>query len=212
MKLRTRTLLLASILFVAACSASDEVSDPEGITADELRAGASSDGVDAESDEELDFADDAPVDPDADLDDADASDDSSTQSLRVQSATSGCSAAAGFVRGIRTSICVVRIDGKPVERATAAAFVKMRSAAARAGVNIHVVSGFRTMEEQRRLYRLYKEGRGNKAAAPGFSNHQSGHALDLNTRAPGVYAWLTRHGAQYGFRRTVPSEKWHWEH
>src|SRR5690606_15622592 len=51
----------------------------------------------------------------------------------------------------------------------------------------------------------------NLAATPGYSNHQSGHALDLNTSTPGVLNWLNNHGAYYGFARTVPSEPWHWE-
>ena len=53
---------------------------------------------------------------------------------------------------------------------------------------------------------------GHLAAPPGYSNHQSGHALDLNTSARGVYSFLANHGKSYGFRRTVPSEPWHWEH
>jgi len=36
--------------------------------------------------------------------------------------------------------------------------------------------------------------------------------LDLNTSASGVYSWLSNHGRAYAFRRTVPSERWHWEH
>ncbi len=67
-------------------------------------------------------------------------------------------------------------------------------------------------EQQRYLYHLYSIGTGNLAAPPGYSNHQSGHALDLNTSASGVYAWLTNHAAAYRFARTVPSEAWHWEH
>jgi hypothetical protein len=51
----------------------------------------------------------------------------------------------------------------------------------------------------------------NLAAQPGYSNHQSGHALDVNTSAPGVYAWLAAHGGEFGFSETVPSENWHWE-
>ncbi len=51
----------------------------------------------------------------------------------------------------------------------------------------------------------------NRAARPGTSNHQSGHALDLNTSAPGVLSWLNANGARFGFSRTVPSEAWHWE-
>jgi LAS superfamily LD-carboxypeptidase LdcB len=71
------------------------------------------------------------------------------------------------------------------------------------------------MATQRYLYHCYKTkacNGGNLAAVPGYSNHQSGHALDLNTAAGGVYSWLANHGHAYGFRRTVPSEKWHWEH
>ncbi len=88
----------------------------------------------------------------------------------------------------------------------------MRAAAASAGVRITVVSGFRTMDQQRYLYNLYLAGRGNLAARPGYSNHQSGLALDLNTSSGGVYNWLSiATGSRYGFRRTVPSEAWHWE-
>ncbi len=104
------------------------------------------------------------------------------------------------------------MDGKPVEVNTARAFLRMRAAAKAKGVSIRVVSGFRTMAEQRYLYNLYLSGRGNLAAKPGYSNHQSGHALDLNTSAGGVYTWLSNNGSAYGFKRTVPSERWHWEH
>lgn len=126
-------------------------------------------------------------------------------------AVTGCRAAAGYSHGNRTNICVVSVDGKLVEVRTAQAFGAMRAAARSAGVNIVVVSGFRTMDQQRYLYNLYLSGRGNLAARPGYSNHQSGLALDLNTSSAGVYNWLSRNASRYGFRRTVPSEAWHWE-
>jgi hypothetical protein len=81
--------------------------------------------------------------------------------------------------------------GKLVERCTARVFLDMRHAAAKAGVHIVVVSGLRTMKEQRRLYSLCKHGKGNLAAPPD---------------------WLANHGRHYDFKRTVPSEAWHWEH
>ncbi|MCO5165485.1 MAG: D-alanyl-D-alanine carboxypeptidase family protein [Planctomycetes bacterium] len=109
------------------------------------------------------------------------------------------------------SIDLVRIDGKPVARSTADAFVRMREAARREGVRLRVVSGFRTQAEQEVLYRRYRQGRGNLAARPGHSNHQNGKALDLNTRDSGVLRWLNRNASRFGFRRTVPSEPWHWE-
>jgi hypothetical protein len=119
--------------------------------------------------------------------------------------------AQGFVEGRAVRITVTRIDGKPVEVRTALAFERMRAAAARDHVAIRIVSGFRTMEHQQALYAAYRRGRGNLAARPGESNHQSGHALDLNTSSPGVLPWLNRNAARFGFRRTVPSEAWHWE-
>jgi hypothetical protein len=118
----------------------------------------------------------------------------------------------GYVEGQARSLTVIPVDERPVEVATARAFERMRTAARRAGVEIRIVSGFRSMDHQRVLYAQFRAGRGNLAAQPGFSNHQSGHALDLNTSTPGVRAWLEAHARDYGFRRTVPSEGWHWEH
>jgi hypothetical protein len=98
------------------------------------------------------------------------------------------------------------------EVCTAQAFFKMAAAARRDGVLLQVNSGFRTDKEQREVYQLYVRGRGPLAARPGNSNHQSGHALDLDTRAPRVHRWLSRHAFRYGFRRTIASERWHYEH
>lgn len=121
----------------------------------------------------------------------------------------------GYRSGSSFAITVVNADGKPVEMATASMYARMQKAAAAAGVSIRVVSGFRTMAEQKYLYNCYltkKCNGGNLAAKPGYSNHQSGHALDLNTSAPGVMSWLNNHADEFGFKRTVPSEAWHWEY
>jgi hypothetical protein len=99
-----------------------------------------------------------------------------------------------------------------VEIRTAAAFLAMRTAAADAGVELRLESGFRTVEQQRALFRAYRNGSGNKAARPGQSNHQSGRALDIVTSAPGALAWLEANAASFGFKRTVASEPWHWEY
>lgn len=120
----------------------------------------------------------------------------------------------GYVQGDAFAITVVTVDGKPVEVETANAYYQMQQAAAADGVGIKVVSGFRTMSEQEYLYGCYINcncNNCNLAAKPGYSNHQSGHALDLNTAATGVLNWLNAHGEYYGFARTVPSEPWHWE-
>ena len=122
----------------------------------------------------------------------------------------------GYDGGTPFEITVVTIDGEPVEKDTANAFWVMAAAADADGVEIRINSGFRTMEEQEYFYMCGPDGccccnDCNLAAAPGYSNHQSGHALDLNTSNGAVFDWLNAHGAEYGWARTVPSEIWHWE-
>ena len=95
----------------------------------------------------------------------------------------------GYRSGNAFGITVVTVDGRPVERATANAYIAMQAAASAAGVGVRIVSGFRTMAEQEHLYGCYVNcncNNCNLAARPGTSNHQSGHALDLNTSAGGV--------------------------
>ncbi len=120
----------------------------------------------------------------------------------------------GYVKGDPYPITVVTVDGKPVEVETANAYLQMRAAAAADGVNIKVVSGFRTMAQQQYLYNCYINcncNNCNLAAKPGYSNHQSGHALDVNTGVAAVNNWLKANGGKWGFKATVPSEAWHWE-
>lgn len=120
----------------------------------------------------------------------------------------------GYSHGTAFAISVVTVDGKPAEVDTANAYWVMQQAAAADGVGIRIVSGFRTMEQQEYFYGCYTNCNCNScnlAASPGYSNHQSGHALDLNTSDAGVLSWLNAHGAAFGFSRTVPSEAWHWE-
>lgn len=105
------------------------------------------------------------------------------------------------------------INGKPVSVETANALRPLFVAASKAPrpVRLEIVSGYRTFEEQRELRADYLAGRGNLAAPAGHSNHHSGIAVDLNTSDAGVYSWLRANGRDFGFIRTVPSERWHWE-
>ncbi|CAF3193441.1 unnamed protein product [Rotaria sp. Silwood2] len=110
---------------------------------------------------------------------------------------------------------------------TACAFDKMAVAAKQAGVTITVASGFRTVARQEYFWNCYQTkacNNGNLAARPGTSNHGRGAALDLNTDCGSqsgatpncggsrVYQWLKNNGHNYGFKRTVQSEPWHWEY
>jgi D-alanyl-D-alanine carboxypeptidase len=111
-------------------------------------------------------------------------------------------------------IDVVRLepDDVEVEVSTARAFLTMQAAAAKDGVDLRIASGFRTAEEQRALFRAWRHGRGNKAARPGESNHQSGRALDIATQGRGTFEWLEANAATFRFKRTVKGEPWHWEY
>jgi MYXO-CTERM domain-containing protein len=120
----------------------------------------------------------------------------------------------GYSQGVPFDIDVVQVDSKAVEVDTANAFLVMQAAAELDGVGLGIVSGFRSYEEQEYLYGCYVNCNCNScnlAARPGYSNHNSGHALDLNASAAGVYDWLAANAAEFGFERTVPSENWHWE-
>jgi hypothetical protein len=127
----------------------------------------------------------------------------------------GGSTVMGYVKGVARRIKVSSVGGGKVMRIDAAgAYKRMAAAAKSAGITLRVNSAFRSMAAQQRLYKLYKSGKGNLAARPGYSNHQGGIAVDIevgSTASP-TYKWLARNAAKHGFRRTVPSEPWHWEY
>ncbi|MEE4163185.1 MAG: M15 family metallopeptidase [Woeseiaceae bacterium] len=115
-----------------------------------------------------------------------------------------------------------------------AAWLAMADAAAADGVTLLLVSGFRSWEYQARLIRK-KLNAGQSIeeiltvnAAPGFSEHHTGRAIDI--ASPGSrplteefessdgFRWLTRNAARFGFRMSYPRdnalgiiyEPWHW--
>jgi D-alanyl-D-alanine carboxypeptidase len=117
---------------------------------------------------------------------------------------------------------------------TAAKWAEMVEAAAIDGVTLLIISGFRGIDYQARLIRK-KINAGQIVsdilqvnAAPGFSEHHTGRAVDIAT--PGsrplteefehseAFRWLTASAARYGFSMTYPRENaygfiyepWHW--
>lgn len=121
----------------------------------------------------------------------------------------------GYVAGVPTEIELASIGrGFKLRKDAADAFLKMYYRAMEEGVILSVNSAFRSMTEQTDLYNRYLAGMGNLAAAPGFSNHQSGIAVDINTGGEGtaISNWLDANAASFGFKRTVSSEPWHWEY
>lgn len=73
--------------------------------------------------------------------------------------------------------------------------------------NITIDSGYRSNEEQQRLYDAYLNGTGNLAAPPGASWHNWGGAIDLRSGA--LTARPDSDFECYGLIRPVEGEPWH---
>jgi D-alanyl-D-alanine carboxypeptidase len=110
----------------------------------------------------------------------------------------------------------------------------MRRAARHDGVELLVVSAFRSVEYQADVIRRKLEaGRAIDDilcanAAPGYSEHHTGRALDLATSGcppleetfelTPAFAWLEANAARFGYRLSYPRgnpwgivyEPWHW--
>ena len=97
------------------------------------------------------------------------------------------------------------------------------------GICLVVVSGYRTYEQQQRLYHEAKDK--SLVAIPGTSEHELGIAVDLGAcpMSDGIrddnaermelrkpfgelpeYAWLVKNGSKYGFNQSFTNEAWHW--
>ena len=117
---------------------------------------------------------------------------------------------------------------------TAQAWANMTTAAAADSIELLIVSGFRSIDDQARLiWNKLCEGEPLDAilkvnVAPGFSQHHSGRAIDIAT--PGVrpltnpfnespaFQWLEKNAEQFGFVLPYGTnndlglnyEPWHW--
>jgi hypothetical protein len=95
-------------------------------------------------------------------------------------------------------------------------YLDLVAAAAGAGVQVAINSGFRSYPEQKVLHDGFIRGLPgfNLAAKPGNSNHQNGIAFDIAVGGGAgdpTYDWLTKNAPVRGFVRTVNKEPWHWE-
>lgn len=120
--------------------------------------------------------------------------------------------------------------------AAARAWRHLREGAAREGIVLDAISGYRSHDYQLGIFER-KRARGQSIdeilsvnAAPGYSEHHSGLALDIG--APGeppaeesfertaAFAWLRERAGGYGFSLSYPRdnphgivyEPWHWRH
>ncbi len=146
----------------------------------------------------------------------------------------------GYVRGVECTLVIRRVDGVWLETRTALAWLAMKAAAKADGINLVATDGWRSYETQeeifnkracrcvpKRIVPAYEHEEKcpvrllGPAAKPGWSNHQSGIAVDIRVHLTVVmlaenktskeYRWLKANAARFGFKRTVKSEPWHWE-
>ena len=118
--------------------------------------------------------------------------------------------------------------------AAAAAWHRMKAAAAADGVAIRIASAFRSIERQVEILRE-KLAKGVSlaeilaaSAPPGYSEHHTGRAIDVTTdgvtpfeiefETTPAFAWLIANASRFGFILSFPPgnrygyqyEPWHW--
>lgn len=138
--------------------------------------------------------------------------------------------------GVVTADDVVVVQGITIHRSIAPALNSLLNAARRDGI---VLSGWgwRSHQRQHELRKIngcpndgswvHRDGEDpsrwrpssscrTPTARPGFSNHESGLAVDftyrgstIRSRSSAAFRWLNRNAGRYGLRN-LPSEPWHW--
>lgn len=125
-----------------------------------------------------------------------------------------------YEKGIPRPMVLLGIgNGHFMQPQAAIAFMRMRSAAKRAGIPLRPYSSYRSFAKQLALYARYELLGGAPVAKPGHSNHNAGLALDIDVgmtmqdlkegRETPTFRWLARNAGSFGFRRTVAVEPWH---
>ncbi len=132
----------------------------------------------------------------------------------------------------------ITANGQIQLRAAAAEkFKAMSAAAAREGVNLVPISGFRSVADQKHLFFDVKAQRGQVttkraevSAPPGYSEHHTGYAVDIGDgktpatnlsptfETTSAFKWLEKNAAYYSFEISFPKnnaqgvnyEPWHW--
>jgi hypothetical protein len=96
-------------------------------------------------------------------------------------------------------------DGEGMRPDVAGAYDRLAGAARQAGIDLVVVSGFRSDAEQARLFAEHPDPRW--VAPPGHSLHRCATELDLGPSS--AYGWLDAHAPRFGFLRRYAWEAWH---
>ncbi|MDX6606478.1 MAG: hypothetical protein QOD14_1018 [Solirubrobacterales bacterium] len=96
-------------------------------------------------------------------------------------------------------------DGEGMRPDVAVAYDRMAAAASRAGLDLVVVSGFRSDAEQAELFARHPDPQW--VAPPGHSLHRCATELDLGPSS--AYRWLIANAPRFGYLHRYPWEPWH---
>lgn len=139
---------------------------------------------------------------------------------------------------------LVKVTGKYPNRTeylhedAAKAFNAMKADAKAQGIELVLISGFRTVAKQDELFQKQTKKRGSKEAAsklsapPGYSEHHTGYAVDIGDgkqpkldlkfefESTPAYKWLDKNAKTHGFELSFPRdnyqgvsfEPWHWRY
>lgn len=125
-----------------------------------------------------------------------------------------------------------------LDREAAQAFTQMTRAAEAQGIQLIIISGFRSVNDQSALFQRQIQRKGSQQAAaqysapPGYSEHHTGLALDIGDgqnpsadlkvafEQTSAFQWLVNNAYQYGFELSFPPnnpqgvsyEPWHWRY
>ena len=110
-----------------------------------------------------------------------------------------------------------KYGNRKMKKVAAVAMRKMIDAASKDGYTLKVISGYRTQSQQSSLFNGYVKSDSLKnallySAKPGYSEHQTGYAADLNTVQDSFaktkeYTWLKTNAFKYGFIERYPKDK-----
>jgi len=120
--------------------------------------------------------------------------------------SSGSSGASRMASGGGYSGPLSVRQGEGMRPDVAAAFDRMATAAAGAGIALVVNSGFRSDAEQAALFAAHPDPRW--VAPPGQSLHRCATELDLGPET--AYGWLASNASRFGFRKRYEWEPWHY--
>lgn len=115
---------------------------------------------------------------------------------------------------IKNILTMYAYDGHSIKDEVYDQFIKMWRDAKDEGLTLIINSSYRTFEDQEDIYSGYND---DYASRPGFSEHQTGLALDIVT--PGSiengfentdeFKWLQKNAHKYGFILRYPKNKEH---